>query len=102
SGLKAGMLADSSEVESARLLATRTKARTRTISRLPTRRVWGARMPRRGALDSLGGGRRSDLRVVAVRSPEPLSASCTRSGTVAKLLGPSRDAKKARPMGGAA
>ena len=68
SGLKAGMLAESSEVDSARLLATRTNARTRTISRLPTRLVWVSRMTRRWALDSLGGGRRSDLRAVAARS----------------------------------
>ncbi len=98
SGLKAGMLADSSEVDSARLLATRTKARTRTISRLPTRLVWVSRMTRRWLLVSVGGGSRSDLRTVAARSFEPRSASCTRSGTVAKLLWPSSDAKTAPPM----
>ena len=62
------MLADSSEVDSARLLATRTNARTRTTSRLPTRLVWVSRMTRRWLLDSVGGGSRSDLRAVAARS----------------------------------
>ena len=62
------MLADSSEVDSARLPATRTNARTRTTSRLPTRLVWVSRMTRRWVLDSLTGGSRSALRAVAARS----------------------------------
>ena len=97
--LNAGMLAESSDTESDRLPATRTKGRTRTISRLPLPRlVVDTRMTCRAALASPGGGRRSALRV-ATRSTMRItalrSAPSTRSGTVAKLVSPSRAAKTA-------
>ena len=99
--LKAGMLAESSDTESDRLPATRMNGRTRTISRLPLPRVVvDTRMTWRAALASPGGGRRSVLRVtLAMRSAMPVaaprSAASTRSGTVAKLVSPSRAAKTA-------
>ena len=53
------------------------------------------------AVDSLGGGRRSLLCRLAVRSlapNAPRSAPSTRSGTLAKVISPSSDAKTAPPM----
>ena len=79
-GLKAGMLAESSDTESDRLPATRTNGRTRTISRLPTPRVVvDTRMTWRAALASPGGGRRSVLRVtLAMRSAMPIARRAAR------------------------
>jgi hypothetical protein len=103
-GLKAGMLAESSEVESDRLPATRTKWRTRTISRLlAPRLVWVTGITRRRLLGSTTGGSRSALRVMAAATRSPAAATAprrasTRSGTVAKLVSPSSAAKTAPPM----
>src|ERR1043166_7062774 len=70
-GLKGGMLADSSEVESDRLPATRTKLRTRTISRLlGPRLVWLCEMMRRMLLGSAGGGGRA-APLAVIQDPRP-------------------------------
>ena len=98
------MLADSSDTVNDRFPATRMKGRTRTISRLPLPRlVVETRMTWRAALASPGGGRRSFLRAEFVTRSEmppatPRSAPSTRSGTVAKLLSPSRAANTAPPI----
>ena len=101
------MLAESWDTDSDKLPATRMKGRTRTISRLPLPRVVvDTRMTWRAALASPGGGRRSVLRVAlatrSVMAPmAPCKALSTRSGTVAKLVSPSRAAKTAPLMSAA-
>src|SRR5205823_11922373 len=59
------------------------------------------RMILRDAVDSFGGGRRSLLCSVAARSAAPnapRSAPSTRSGTLAKVISPSSEAKTAPPI----
>src|SRR5215831_292273 len=95
-GLKRGILAESSEVESARLLEMRVRGLTRGTSRSPTFVIVVMRMTWRAALVSVTGGKRSLLRAVA-RLP-PRSVDSTRSGLAAKWASPSRAAKTAPPM----
>ncbi len=93
------MLAESSEVDSARLVATRTKGRTRIISRLPapritveTRRTW------RATFASPTGGSLSLLRVVVLSPSALVRAAWKRSAVVAKWVSPSSEAKTAPPI----
>src|SRR6185437_1102956 len=79
----------------------RTNGRTRITSRLPTRVTVETRITLRAAVDSPGGGRRSLLCRLAVFSlapNAPRSAPSTRSGTLAKVISPSSEAKTAPPM----
>ena len=96
-GLNAGILAESSEVDSARLVSTRTSGRTRTTSRLPTLLMVETRMIWRAALASPIGGSLSLLRVVFSLSALRTAAS-KRWARSAKLVSPSREAKTAPPI----
>src|SRR6266446_5892492 len=80
-GLNRGRLAESSDVESARLLEMRVKGLTRGTSRSPTFVIAVMRMTWRAALLSVTGGRRSLLRAVArLRSKSMLRPPSTDSG----------------------
>ena len=70
------------------------------ISRLPTRSARETRITWRAAVASLGGGRRSVLRVVAfsLAPNAPRSAPSMRSGTEAKVVSPSSAVKTAPPI----
>ena len=99
--LNGGIFADRSLVVIDRLPAIRMKGRTRITSRLPTRATVETRTMLREAVDSFGGGRRSLLCRVAARSAAPnapRSAPSTRSGTLAKVISPSSEAKTAPPI----
>ena len=75
--------------------------RTRITSRLPTRVTVETRTTWRAAADSLGGGRRSllcRLAFLSLAPNAPRSAPSTRSGTLAKVISPSSDAKTAPPI----
>ncbi len=98
--MKAGTRADNSVVAIDRLPATRMKGRTRITSRLPMRVAVETRITWRAEADSLGGGRRSALRMVAwsFEPIAPRSAPSTFSGSIAKVVSPSSDAKTAPPM----
>ena len=104
-GLNGGMLAESSETDSARLPETRTKGRMRTSSRSRSRVVMGRRRIWRAMLGSVMAGRRSVLRMPLKRPPMPATAPrkavSTRSGAEAKLVSPSSEAKTAPPMSAA-
>src|SRR4029453_18659201 len=99
--LNGGILALRSLVVIDRLPEMRMYGRTRITSRLPTRLTVDTRTTFRAAVDSPGGGRRSLLCRLALRSftpNAPRSAPSTRSGTLAKVISPSREAKTAPPM----
>ena len=99
--LNGGILELRSLVVIDRLPEIRTNGRTRITSRLPTRVTVETRITLRAAVDSPGGGRRSLLCRLAVWSlapNAPRSAPSTRSGTLAKVISPSSDAKTAPPM----
>src|SRR5207249_11707850 len=99
--LKGGILAERSLVVIDRLPEIRMNGRTLITSRLPTRVTVDTRITLREAVDSPGGGRRSLLCRLAVRSLEPnapRNAPSTRSGTLAKVISPSSEAKTAPPM----
>ena len=101
-GLNGGMLAESSETDSARLPETRTKGRVRTSSRSRSRVVTGMRRIWRATLGSVMAGSRSVLRTPLRRPPmlatAPRNAVSRRSGAEAKLVSPSSEAKTAPPM----
>src|SRR5262249_23726810 len=99
--LNAGIFVERSLVVIDRLPEIRTNGRTRITSRLPTRVTVEMRTRLREAVDSPGGGRRSLLRKLTLRSLAPNapgSALSTRSGTLANVVSPSREAKTAPPM----
>ncbi len=99
--LNGGILALRSLVVIDRLPEIRMNGRTRITSRLPTRVTVETRTTFRAAVDSPGGGRRSllcRLAVLSLAPNAPRSAPSTRSGTLAKVISPSSDAKTAPPM----
>ena len=100
--LKGGIFAERSLKVIDRLPETRMNGRTLITSRLPTLATVETRTRLRAAVASPGGGRRSALcRLTTPRSlapNAPRSALSTRSGTRAKVISPSREAKTAPPI----